>query len=291
MWDISLNYKRKNFIITNSIVLSFVLFLCLLLNYFLTSVIGLYPQTFIGITITVIIFGIMLYFVLSKPILEPLFKSDENLQKTVKETLHELNIPISTIQLNTQMLEKKIDDEKTLKRLNRIKLASNELLKLYENMEYNIKKEIDRIDKSDFDLNELVHTCVDKVEDIKKDIQIEIDVANVLINTDRNGFEKTIDNLISNAIKYNLAQNGKIKISYEKKFLKVYNTGKEIDTKNLFIVFEEYFQEDSSKNGFGLGLKIVKEFCDRNKIAIKIEPLENGNSFNLNLSKILKTQY
>jgi signal transduction histidine kinase len=221
---------------------------------------------------------------LSKSIFEPLFKSDENLQKTVKETIHELNIPISTINLNTQMLEKKITDEKALKRLNRIKLASNELLKLYENMEYHIKKEIDKIDITTFNLKQLILKSLTKFEDLKKDIKINVDVENISITSDVNGFEKMLDNLISNALKYNLTQNGIIDIKFKDNNLYIFNTGKEIDTKNLFIIFERYFQEDSSKDGFGLGLNIVKEFCDRNKIAIKIVPSKDGNTFILNLT-------
>ena len=73
-----------------------------------------------------------------------------------------------------------------------------------------------------------------------------------------------------------------------KNIFSIYNSGEQIDTKNLFIVFDKYFQEDSSKDGFGLGLAMVKEFCDKNKIAINIDTLENGNRFNLNLKNIIK---
>ncbi len=287
MLGTKLNYKKKNFIITNSIIIVFVLLLSLLLNYYITNIFGFNKDTFIPITIAVLGFGLILYLGLSKTIFEPLFKSDENLQKTVKETLHELNIPISTIKLNTQMLEKNLTDEKELKRLNRIKLASNELLKLYENMEYQIKKEIDRVDVADFDLKELVFKSLEKFEDIKRDIKIDVDIENIQLTTDINGFEKMIDNLISNALKYNLKENGFIKIKFEDNIFTIFNAGKEIDTKNLFIIFDEFFQEDSSKNGFGLGLKIVKEFCDKSKIAIKIEPTVNGNKFILNLKNII----
>ncbi|WP_072680645.1 HAMP domain-containing sensor histidine kinase [Arcobacter sp. LA11] len=282
-----MNYKKKNFIITNSIIIVFVLLLSLLLNYYVTNLFGFNKDTFVPITIAILVFGLVLYLGLSKTIFEPLFKSDENLQKTVKETLHELNIPISTIKLNTQMLEKKLTDEKELKRLNRIKLASNELLKLYENMEYQIKKEIDRVDVTSFDLKELILKSIEKFEDIKRDIKIDVEIENIQLLTDINGFEKMVDNLISNALKYNIKENGFIKIKFEDNVLTIFNTGKEIDTKNLFIIFDEYFQEDSSKNGFGLGLKIVKEFCDKSKIGIKIEPSSNGNKFILNLKNII----
>ncbi|WP_419773651.1 sensor histidine kinase [Halarcobacter sp.] len=283
-----MNFKKRNFLITNSIVIVFVLLLSLFLNYYLTSIFGFNQNTFLLITISVLIFGLILYLLLSKSIFEPLFKSDENLQKTVKETLHELNIPISTINLNTQMLEKKISDEKALKRLERIKKASNELLKLYENMEYQIKKEIDKIDITEFSLKEQINNSLEKFADVKRDINIEVDLkSDVLLKSDINGFEKTIDNLLSNALKYNLEKDGVVKVSFEDTKLIFFNTGKEIDTKNLFIIFEKYFQENSDKEGFGLGLSMVKEFCDKNFISIKIEPTINGNKFILDLKNII----
>lgn len=262
--------------------------MCLFLNYYLTIIFKFNQDNFILITITVLIFGLSLYSFLSKSIFEPLFKSDENLQKTVKETLHELNIPISTINLNTQMLEKKITDEKALKRLERIKKASSELLKLYENMEYQIKKEIDKIDIVKFNLKELVLNSLEKFSDIKRDIKIELDIDDsIYIKSDINGFEKTVDNLLANALKYNLEKNGFVKIYFIDSKLIFFNTGREIDTKNLFIIFEKYFQEDSHKEGFGLGLSMVKEFCDKNQISIKIEPTKNGNRFILDLKTSL----
>lgn len=282
-----MNYKKRNFIITNSIIIVFVLLLSLLVNFYLTTAFGFNQDTFTIITLSVLVFGLALYLLLSKSIFDPLFKSDENLQKAVKETLHELNIPISTINLNAQMLEKKIEDEKALKRVQRIKQASSELFKLYENMEYQIKKEIDRIDITSFDLKQIINKSLDKFDDLKKDIKIEVNVPSYEIKTDIIGFEKIIDNLISNALKYNLKKNGLIKIEFKDNILTIFNTGKEIDTKNLFIIFDQFFQEDSSKHGYGLGLFMVKEFCDKHKIVINIEASKEGNTFILNFKEII----
>lgn len=281
-----MNSKKKNFLISNSILIAFIVILVLVVNYYIISFIGFNQETFIGITLFLIVFAVVLNFYLSKPLLEPLFKSDENLQKTIKETLHELNIPASTIQANTQMLEKTIKDEKSLKRLNRIKIATEELLKLYNQMEYEIKKEIDRVDKQEFMLDEIISNSILKFQDIKGSIEIESKVKNILLNSDKNGFQKVIDNLLSNAIKYN-CMNGCVKIDFSESYLTIFNTGNSIDTKNIFIVFEQYFQEDSKKSGFGLGLNIVKEFCDKNQIDIKIEPKTDGTLIKLNLSKVL----
>lgn len=282
-----MNSKKRDFLISISIIFTFTLIIILYLNYFFISLFGLNQENFVYIIMPLVIFGLGIFLSFSMSILKPLFKSDEKLELSIKETIHELNIPVSTIKMNTQLLEKTITDEKSLKRLDRIKQASNNLLKLYENMEYNIKKEIDKIDKQEIYLDDLVKNCVDKFADIKKDTKIYVDVPNIRVFTDINGFEKTIDNLISNAIKYNITENPIVEIKYKDNIFSVFNTGEKIDTKNLFIVFDKYFQENSSKDGFGLGLALVKEFCDKNKISINIDTLENGNRFNLNLKNLL----
>lgn len=282
-----MNSKKRDFLISISIIFTFSLIIILYLNYFFISLFGLNQENFVYIIMPSVILGLGIFLSFSMSILKPLFKSDEKLELSIKETIHELNIPVSTIKMNTQLLEKTITDEKSLKRLDRIKQASNNLLKLYENMEYNIKKEIDKIDKQEIYLDDLVKNCVDKFADIKKDTKIFVDVPNIRVLTDINGFEKTIDNLISNAIKYNIMENPIVEIKYKDNIFSVFNTGEKIDTKNLFIVFDKYFQENSSKDGFGLGLALVKEFCDKNKISINIDTLENGNRFNLNLKNLL----
>jgi two-component system, OmpR family, sensor kinase len=284
-----LNSKKRNFLISISIIFTFSLIIILYLNYFFISRFGLDPENFIYIIVPLIILGLAIFLSFSISILKPLFKSDEKLELSIKETIHELNIPVSTIKMNTQLLEKTITDEKSLKRLNRIKQASNNLLKLYENMEYNIKKEIDKIDKEEFYLDEIVDSSCEKFDDIKKDTIITCTIPNIKLFTDINGFEKTIDNLISNAVKHNIKINPIVEITYKDGILSVYNTGEIIDTKNLFIIFDKYFQENPSKDGFGLGLSMVKEFCDKNKIIINIDTFESGNRFNLNLKNILSS--
>lgn len=283
-----MNSKKRDFLISISIIFTFSLIIVLFLNYFLISRFGLNQENFIYVIMPLVIVGLGIFLSFSISILKPLFKSDEKLELSIKETIHELNIPVSTIKMNTQLLEKTITDEKSLKRLERIKQASNNLLKLYENMEYNIKKEIDKIDKQEIYLDDLIKSCVEKFDDIKNDTKIFVDVPNIRVFTDLNGFEKTIDNLISNALKHNIKENPIVKITFKDNIFSIFNTGEKIDTKNLFIIFDKYFQENSSKDGFGLGLSMVKEFCDKNKISINIDTLQNGNQFNLNLKNIIK---
>ena len=283
-----MNSKKRDFLISISIIFTFCLLIILYLNYFFIAKFGLNQENFVYIIVPLLIVGLSIFLGFTNSILKPIFKSDEKLEQSIKETLHELNIPVSTIKMNTQLLEKSLNDEKSLKRLERIKQASNNLLKLYENMEYNIKKEIDKIDKKEFYLDEIIRDSCDKFEDIKNGTKIFITVPNIKVFTDLNGFEKTIDNLISNAIKYNSKINPEIIISYKDFTLSIFNRGEKIDTNNLLIIFDKYYQENPLNDGFGLGLSMVKEFCDKNKISINIDTKsEEGNFFNLNLKNIL----
>ena len=72
--------------------------------------------------------------------LSSLFKTNRFLDILLKDTLHELNIPLSVINANLQMLQAEEEDEKKIKRLGRIDLASKDLYTLYKEVDYYIKK-------------------------------------------------------------------------------------------------------------------------------------------------------
>ncbi len=224
------------------------------------------------------IVSLVAYKVFSKPLFENIFKSEKNLDDKIKKTLHELNTPVATILLNTKMLKKSASDEKNITRIDRIEQACNDLLSLYDDMEYSIKKEIEKIDIQEFTLKESILETKRKFEELlhKSNIQCSIDIdSSIFIRTDKKGFTTAVSNLLSNAIKYN-KPDGYIKIYMKNKTLYIEDSGIGIDPKNLFLVFDSFYQENINTKGFGLGLSIVKEFCDNNKIAINIKSQEQS---------------
>lgn len=263
------------------------LLIVLVINHLLIISLILNQETFLALCVSMILFGIGLYLFLSKSLLEQLLKSDEQIQQMIKETIHELNTPVSTIQINTQMIKRKEQDGKNLKRLDRIDQACKNLLSIYKDMEYDIKKEVDNITKEEVKLHELVSKCISNFDDIKKDITITENIpSNIVLHIDKNGLKKVINNLLSNSIKYN-KQNGFVKVSFKDGVLSIKDSGVGIDTKNLFKVLDRYYQEDFNHSGVGLGLNIVKEFCDKYKVKINIESsLKNGTTFYLDFSTL-----
>ena len=282
-----MNFKKIYFYISSFILVFFTILLVLFLNYFLIFEIKIIENSlFFMVLLT--LFGSLFFLLISTKILKPIFQSEENIKNSIKNRLHELNIPTSTIKINLHLLKKDLTDTKSLIRLERIEKANESLSSLYNNMEYEFKKEFENIDLEDFSLFDALNNSLDKFEDIKKDTIIEVFVPkNIVLNSDYNGFIIVLDNLISNAIKYNSKENPYIKISFENKVLSIFNKGVGIDTKNIMLVFDRYFQENSQNIGYGIGLAVVKEFCDKNGIGINIESFEDGNKINLNLKSIL----
>jgi len=282
-----LNIKQRDFLISNTIVVVFTVLLTLIIYNFLTVKFGFNQETFYPITFVLLLFASIFYYFLSKSLLHPLFKSEKEIQNLIKETLHEINTPVATIKMNTKILQKKEENSKNRDRLHRIEQSCDNLLELYKQMEYSLKEKIDNITVESFDIDEVVTKSIDKFVDIKKEILINYKPQSLMIETDKNGFEKVIDNLISNGIKYNKT-NGQINIVLENNILKISDTGIGIDTKNLFHVFDKYYQEDSLHSGIGLGLNIVKAYCDKYKIDLKIDSQKDiGSEFSLNLKGII----
>lgn len=282
-----MNIKQKDFLISNTIVVVFTVLLTLIIYNFLIVRFGFNQDTFYPITIALLLFATIFYHLLSKSLLNPLFKSEKEIQNLIKETLHEINTPVATIKINTNILQKKEENPKNLQRLERIETSSNNLLELYKQMEYALKEKIDSITIEKFDINEVIIKSIGKFEDIKKDREITYKPTSLMVKADKNGFERVIDNLLSNAIKYN-KPNGKINIILVKSILQVKDTGIGIDTKNLFYIFDKYYQENSLYSGIGLGLNIVKAYCDKYKIDLKIDSKKDlGSVFSLDLKGII----
>ena len=216
--------------------------------------------------VLVIISGV----VISKFAIEPLEEYVTNLEELSSETLHELNLPIATINTNVDMIEKNSSDEKTLKRLSRIKTACEMLAQRYNELDYMIKKQTKKEVRERFDLRDLVQERVSFLSSLYSGAQFTSDLESFAINMDKIGLAKVIDNLIDNGVKYS-EQPKKIELYLHNGMLSMKDHGVGIDEVILLRIFDRYYQSDDSMPGFGIGLSMVKRFCDTNRIKLNIE--------------------
>jgi signal transduction histidine kinase len=96
-------------------------------------------------------------------------------------------------------------------------------------------------------------------------------------------FSAIIDNLISNAFKYN-KKGGYIKVYLDKSYLVIEDSG--IGIKDTKKIFDRFYKEN--ERGIGIGLSIVKKLCEELKIDIKVSSNSNGTKIKLNLSRYLE---
>jgi len=218
-----------------------------------------------------------------------IFAPNKNMENTLKlltdEIIHELNIPLSTIQANTSMLKKNLTDESSLKRLERIDNASVRLKKLYDELVYGIHKEMHIIQKERIDINSLVAERIAVFEEQKRNPFV-LEVRTHEIEVDKIGFEQMFDNLISNAMKYS-DKSAQITIRLEEDILEICDKGIGMSTTELLRMHERYYQADAGVEGEGIGLSLVKTYCDTEEIGLQIQSEKNvGTSIFLNLIKV-----
>jgi signal transduction histidine kinase len=259
-------------------VTSFLLFLYYALdvmdiqNYFLLTVVGVSLVTLSA-------------FFISKLAVDPLQEYVKNLQNLSKETLHELNLPISTITTNTQMLKKNMDTEKSLKRVERIESACEMLKQRYNELDYLIKMQTKQEVKEQFLLDELVQNRVEFLAKVYPYIEFRVKLTQYELFMDKIGLAKVIDNLIDNGVKYSNSSKI-IDITIEDNMLLIQDYGIGMDEVQLLGIFDNYYQVNRDMQGFGIGLNMVKRFCDGNGIELIFDSIPNqGTTVKLKFKK------
>ena len=224
-------------------------------------------------------------YILTHIIFAPKKQLEDKLTSLSNNIIHELNIPLSTIKANTSMLKKGIEDEKTLKRLGRIEDASVRLEKLYNELVYSIRKEMHTIEKESFSLYDLLKERVHVFEEQKRNPFL-LDITDTTIEVDKIGFEQMIDNLLSNAMKYSKKET-LISIGLDEDTLSIIDKGIGMSSMDLLQVYERYYQADENREGAGIGLSLVKSYCDEQGIEIQILSQKNvGTEVRLNLKNV-----
>jgi len=224
-------------------------------------------------------------YVLTSLIFAPKKQMEDTLTSLTNDIIHELNIPLSTIKANTAMLKKTMEDEKSLKRIQRIDDASLRLKKLYDELVYSIRKEMHIIEKERFDLKSLLEERIEIFKEQKRN-PFELILKPYEIEVDKIGFEQMLDNIVSNAMKYS-PKEASIYITFENGILTIEDRGVGMSETELLRVHERYYQADDKKDGEGIGLSLVKAYCEDEGIDIQITSQKGaGTTVTLNISKV-----
>ena len=223
-----------------------------------------------------LIFTVLGYF-LGKLFVSPMRDSITRMNHFIQDTTHELNTPISTILTNIEMIETLGKHEENRDELKRIEIASRTLSRIYDdltylNLNHQYHREIISLDMSALLKERIVYfSGMIEAKHLRLEDEIE-DHVNIMI--DKNDALRLIDNLISNAIKYN-NRRGSLSIVLTKSRFSVKDTGIGISKKDLGTILHRFKRANKSEGGFGVGLDIVSQVAKSYDFEIVINSILN----------------
>lgn len=202
--------------------------------------------------------------------LSPLRDSLRLLEEFIRDIIHDLNTPITSILINLKMMKKNDEVES-------ITQSTKAISMLHKNLDVYLKNS--KFEKERFSLKEVVDEQVNFFRPIYDYLVWDIDIQDRVIYSNQNALNRIIYNLLSNACKYNKS-NGFIKVETKGNSLVIVNDSYGI--KNPSKIFDRFYKE--SERGLGIGLHIVDKLCKELEIEKKIVLKEEIVSISLTLN-------
>lgn len=203
----------------------------------------------------------------------PLLGHIKALNTFITDTTHEINTPLSVILMSLEMYEKNPQ-----KYLANIKNAAFSLSQLFSDLSSTLKTQ--PLSFEHIDVSALIKERVGffELSASKKQISFKLDLAPLELTSDKFRLSKIIDNLLSNAIKYSFS--GEIiSVSLENNKLAIAQKGVVINKQNLEKIYDKFTRFDRTNGGFGIGLSLVKRFCDELNYTITASSNEKQTTF------------
>ncbi len=218
-------------------------------------------------------------------------KRNEELDRFVYSTSHDLRAPLTSILGLLQVIELTEDPQEIEKFHNQIKKSTLQLDKFIQDIvEYTRNRKQD-INYEKINLKELVNGCVEKLDFMDNGGSIDKKICvdqKVDFFSDVKRIDIIFSNLISNAIKYldNSKSNPFVKISCDcsngQANIQVKDNGIGISEAHLPSIFNMFYRASSGSKGSGIGLYIVKEIVEKLSGTISIDStLGEGTTFDI----------
>lgn len=202
-------------------------------------------------------------YVLAVISLRPMKKTIRLLDIFIKDLIHDLNTPATSILINTKMLKKNAKEDQ-VKKIDRIEKSAKDISSLYENL--NILLEEENMQIEQIDICSIVQENIENYKGLYPNLDIQNKCKDLNIKTNKKLFSRIVDNIISNACKYNKS-GGYVMVGSWQNELFIEDSGRGISSPEK--VYDRYYKE--SEGGHGLGMHIVYRLCISLNIKIKIE--------------------
>ena len=187
---------------------------------------------------------------------------------------HELKTPITAISGYAELIENQmVDESQQVKFAGEIRKQADRLVNLVNDI-IRLSELDHREHFNDFTKVDLYEVAEERVELLKnnareRNIRVTLSGEHCMVSSNRGLMVELIDNLVQNAIRYNIPD-GSVAVAVRPKGnqveLKVVDTGIGIPGEDRERVFERFYRVDKSRSretgGTGLGLAIVKHIVE-----------------------------
>lgn len=198
---------------------------------------------------------------------------------------HDLKNPLAVINGNISLLQKMINDEKTLKKLDKIEVASTKINQLVERLNRFGRKEFNLDQK--VILQEIVENSLvlveSKINKTNTDLKVEIQDDLPDIKGDAGALEQVLMNLVSNAI--DAMEDVEVKIitikalkANENVKISISDSGVGIPVEKQETVFNAFYTSKDAGKGTGLGLSISKKIIENHHGSIYLNNKFQGGA-------------
>jgi len=220
----------------------------------------------------------VLSFLFSLYALRPLKKALDLNEEFVKDILHDINTPLSSLIINFKLFKKEIGENRKIERM---ESSVSTIVSLQNNLKSFLDNSL--LQKEKFDLFDIVNEKIKYFKMLYPYMQFKIKKQKYLVFTNKDALSRILDNLINNACKYS-KKDATISIRMDKNILYIKDDGYGI--KNIKKVFNRFYKEN--QRGVGIGMHIVKKLCDELKIDIVVKSkLEVGTTISLDFTKVI----
>lgn len=207
--------------------------------------------------------------------IDELIEQGDKREKYFKQMVHDFNTPIQILKMNSEM-------NKMLCQSEYADAIDEEIVELENKItNYLMIDKISYFEKPNIQPVEFV-SYLNNIENRFKILQLELDVVTeyqtLVYNTDLKMFDKILQNLIENAIKYSIDNRLKIEL-FEDKILLSNKVYVGMENENIFNRKQRVY----SAKGNGIGSEIIRTYAELLDFEVSSEVIED--TFNVTLSK------
>ena len=199
----------------------------------------------------------------------------------LRYAIHETNTPLSVILTSIELYVMKHPKDR---QLSKIEAATKNIFTIYDDLSYLVKKDQVEYPKMAIDIENFLVSRLDFFAEVAEFSKVNFLYLSLFKNRyiyfNETKLQRVVDNTITNAIKYTLAQeNVHVSLKQDGTFVELSMGSRSKVIQNTDKIFDAYYRENESQDGFGIGLQLVNSICKEEGVDILLDSSDERTTF------------